>query len=134
MKRINLWILPLILLVLPSFALAGEMFVAKVDNDGVQRVSMTAGSYYYKPDLIVLKKGVPVEMTITRTTRITPHNIIFSGIVDGKDITKKLYREPWVAKFTPDKTGKYDFYCDKKLPFTKSHRDKGMEGIIEVVE
>lgn len=36
--------------------------------------------------------------------------------------------------FTTTKPGKYPFYCDKKLLFMDSHREKGMEGILEVVE
>jgi plastocyanin len=41
---------------------------------------------------------------------------------------------PPVVKFTPTKTGKYPMYCDKQLLFFKSHKERGMEGVIEVVE
>jgi hypothetical protein len=30
--------------------------------------------------------------------------------------------------------GEYPFYCSKKLLFFKSHREKGMEGMLEVVQ
>jgi hypothetical protein len=30
--------------------------------------------------------------------------------------------------------GRYPFYCDKKLFFMAGHREKGMEGVLEVVE
>ena len=36
--------------------------------------------------------------------------------------------------FTPAKVGSYPFYCDKKPWFLASHRKKGMEGVLEVVE
>jgi plastocyanin len=35
--------------------------------------------------------------------------------------------------FTATKVGKYPFYCSKKLPFLASHRERGMEGVLEVV-
>jgi plastocyanin len=43
-------------------------------------------------------------------------------------------KKPDVIKFTPTKVGLYPVYCDKKLLFFKSHRERGMEGVIEVVE
>jgi plastocyanin len=43
-------------------------------------------------------------------------------------------KKPETIKFTPTKVGKYPMICDKKLLFFKSHKDRGMEGMIEVVE
>jgi plastocyanin len=43
-------------------------------------------------------------------------------------------KKPELIKFTPTKIGKYAMYCDKKLLWFKSHRERGMEGVIEVVE
>ena len=36
------------------------------------------------------------------------------------------------VRFTPTKAGVFAFYCDKKLLFFKSHREKGMEGVLKV--
>lgn len=113
---------------------AGEKHVAKIDDDGVQRVEMAAGSYYYKPDHIVVKKGIPVEIKIVKDSLIVPHNIIIEKMDDGEDIKETLTRNEKVIRFTPPDTGTYDFYCDKKLLFLKSHKDKGMKGVIEVVD
>ena len=52
----------------------------------------------------------------------------------GIDFKIGLNKGPQAVKFTPTRTGKYQMYCDKKPPFGKSHKDKGMEGVIEVVE
>jgi hypothetical protein len=41
---------------------------------------------------------------------------------------------PKVIKFAPTKTGIYPFFCDKKFLMFKSHRERGMEGTLEVVE
>jgi hypothetical protein len=37
-----------------------------------------------------------------------------------------------IIRFTPTQRGLFTFYCDKKLLFFKSHRDKGMEGLLDV--
>ena len=52
----------------------------------------------------------------------------------GIDINETLSTEPKTIKFVPKKNGKYPFYCDKKLLFFKSHRERGMEGVIEVTD
>ncbi|MEW6584161.1 MAG: cupredoxin domain-containing protein [Nitrospirota bacterium] len=111
-----------------------NVFKATVDSDGVQRVTVTGGSYFFNPDYIILKANVPVEMTVKREAGLTPHDIVIKGADAGIDITEELDTEPKVIKFTPKKTGKYPFYCSKKLLFFKSHRERGMEGVIEVVE
>jgi plastocyanin domain-containing protein len=51
----------------------------------------------------------------------------------GIDINESMGKEPKVT-FTPKKVGKYPFYCDKRFLFFKSHRERGMEGVLEVVE
>ena len=35
--------------------------------------------------------------------------------------------------FTATAVGKYPFYCSNKLLFFASHRERGMEGVLEVV-
>jgi YHS domain-containing protein len=40
---------------------------------------------------------------------------------------------PKAIKFKPTKVGTYPFYCSKKFLFFEGHREKGMEGVIEVV-
>jgi plastocyanin len=37
-----------------------------------------------------------------------------------------------VVDITPRAPGSYKFYCNKKLIFMKSHRDRGMEGTLVV--
>ena len=37
-----------------------------------------------------------------------------------------------IVRFTPTQRGLFTFYCDKKLIFFKSHREKGMEGLLDV--
>ena len=107
---------------------------ATIDNDGIQKVKILADSYFFNPDYIIVKVNMPVELTISKESGITPHDFVIKEPEAGIDIEVSLSTEPKIIKFTPNKVGKYQFYCSKKLLFFKSHREQGMEGIIEVVE
>ena len=129
----------LICIALFSFTFAshedGEKFVAVPDRDGVQRVYIRAGSYYYRPSHIVVRKGMPVELVLIRESAIIPHNIVMNYPEAGMEFRVEIDpEEPVRVSFIPTKKGLFEFYCDKKLPFLPSHREKGMHGIIEVVE
>lgn len=108
--------------------------VATLDADGVQRVEVIGGEYYYDPNYIVVKVNKPVELKIKKTGGFTPHDIIVKAPEAGINFSEAMDKEPKIIKFTPTAIGKYPMYCGKKLPFVKSHRDRGMEGLIEVVE
>ena len=109
--------------------------VAVMDPDGVQRVEITGGEYYYDPNLIVVKVNVPVELTMKKAKGYVPHDIMVTAPEAGIDFKVDMKTDnPPVVKFTPTKVGRYPMYCDKQLLWFKSHRERGMEGVIEVVE
>jgi plastocyanin domain-containing protein len=110
------------------------LFTATIDKDGVQRVEIVGGGYFFNPNHIVVKVNVPVELKIRKEGRIVPHDIVMKAAEAGIDFSVSLSKEPQVVRFTPTKTGSYPFYCSKKLLFLESHREKGMEGTLEVVE
>ena len=103
------------------------------DADGVQRATITVDSYFYKPDHLVVRAGTPVELTLISQTTFIPHNFVLkqpdAGIVINEDIGAG---DTVKVRFTPIKAGVFAFYCDKKLLFFKSHREKGMEGVLKV--
>lgn len=111
-----------------------KVYRATVDSDGIQRISVLSGEYFYDPDYIIVKVNVPVEITIKKEPGLIPHNIVVKEPEAGIDINESISKEPKVIKFIPLKTGKYQFYCDKRLLFLKSHKERGMEGILEVTE
>jgi plastocyanin domain-containing protein len=135
----NLKLLSIIVL-LTSFTFLGILqaekkeVVVPTDKDGIQRVDILAGEYFYDPNYIIVKVNVPVEIKIKKEPYIIPHNIAIKEPDAGIDFIVDLSKEPVTIKFTPKKIGKYPFYCTKKPPFGKSHRERGMEGIIEVRE
>jgi plastocyanin domain-containing protein len=109
-------------------------FTAGIDSDGVQRASILGGEYFFKPDYIIVKVNVPVELRVRKKSLLTPHNIIMNEPETGIVFKESFGKKPHVIKFTPKETGKFPFYCDKKLLFFKSHREKGMEGILVVID
>ena len=111
-----------------------KVFQATVDKDGVQQVEVFGGRYYFTPGRILVKVNVPVELKVRKGSGIVPHNIVMKAPEAGIDFKVSLTEEWQVVRFTPSKTGLYPFYCDKKLLFLESHREKGMEGILEVIE
>jgi plastocyanin len=107
--------------------------VVPMSKDGVQRVVIVGGSYFFKPSHIVVKVNIPVELTVSKESGLVPHDIVAKSPEAGIVFQESLSTTPKIIKFTPTKAGKYPFYCTKKAPFSKSHREKGMEGVIEVV-
>jgi plastocyanin len=103
-------------------------------EDGVQRVEVVGGDYYFDPAHIVVRVGLPVELLVTKTAGIVPHNIVIEGQEAGGKVRESISTDPKAIRFTPQKTGSFAIYCDKKLLFFPSHRVKGMEGVLEVTE
>jgi plastocyanin domain-containing protein len=112
---------------------AGKAFIAAADADSVQRVSVFGGSYYFEPSRIVVRANLPVELTLRKEGWLLPHEFILSAPEAGIDVAESLSTEPRVVRFTPTHAGIYPFYCGKKFLFFSSHRDNGMEGVLEVV-
>jgi plastocyanin len=104
-----------------------------VSADGVQRATITLDSYSFAPSHLIVEAGKPVELTLNSVTTITPHNFALKEPAAGMDLDQTVWGgKSAVVRFTPTKPGTYVFYCDKQLLFLKSHRDRGMEGKIEV--
>jgi plastocyanin domain-containing protein len=109
-------------------------FIVPIDKDGVQRVEIVGGDYFFKPGHIIVKVKLPVELKIRKDGYIVPHSIVINAPEAGITVNESLSRDPKTMSFTPTKTGRYPMFCDKKPPFLASHREKGMEGILEVIE
>lgn len=112
-----------------------KAYHATINDSGVQEVEIAGDSYYFSPAHIIVKVNIPVEFKIKKNSEgIVPHNIIVDAPEAGIIISESINMEPKVIRFTPAKIGKYAFYCDKRFLFFKSHRKKGMEGMLEVIK
>lgn len=119
---------------LPAWAENGQPSVTADKIPAIQHISIDAGNYFFKPELITVKVNQPVEITIAKENTWIPHNITMNEPDAGMVFNERLDTKPTIIRFTPKKTGSYPFYCDEKLLFFASHRKKGMEGIIVVTE
>jgi plastocyanin len=126
-------------LLIPAVSLSAEKAptesgtIVPTDADGVQRVTMILDSYSYSPDHIVVRAGHPVEILLTSVTTFTPHNFVLKDEAAGLSLDGDVGAgKKMTLRFTPQQKGIFAFYCDKKLLFFASHREKGMEGKLEV--
>jgi plastocyanin len=112
---------------------AEQSVVVPIDTDGVQRLTMVLDSYSYSPSHVIVQSGRPVELLLKSVTTITPHNFILKDEASGLSLDRDVGAgKNAVLRFTPTEKGIFPFFCDKKLLFFASHREKGMEGKLEV--
>jgi heme/copper-type cytochrome/quinol oxidase subunit 2 len=111
----------------------GPPFTVPVDADGVQRTTVILDSYSYTPGHLIVEKGKPVELTLKSVTTLVPHNFIIKDPAGSLSVEQDVSAgKTATLKFTPTQPGTFPIYCDKRLWPLPSHRDKGMEGKLEV--
>ena len=108
-----------------------EEITAQAAADGVQHVRITAHTYYFSPNRVVVKAGVPVELTVKNAAFGVPHNLTCFEKGAGIELSENLgmFRGQKRVRFTPTQPGQYEFYCH-----VGSHSKKGMKGTFIVVE
>jgi heme/copper-type cytochrome/quinol oxidase subunit 2 len=112
---------------------SGPPLMVPVAADGVQRATVTLDSYSYAPNHLIVEAGRPVELTLTSVTTIIPHNFIIKDPAGRLSVEQDVGAGKTVTIiFTPTQPGIFPIYCDKRLWPFPSHRDKGMEGTLEV--
>jgi plastocyanin len=111
----------------------GPPFTVPTDADGVQRTTVILDSYSYEPAHLIVERGKPVELTLKSVTILTPHNFIIKDPAGNFSVEQDVGAgKTAILKFTPAQSGTFSIYCDKRLWPLPSHRDKGMEGKLEV--
>lgn len=90
----------------------GESARAQVSEAGIQRVGVTVRSGY-SPDHIVVKRGVPVELSFYRDeTSSCSEQVVFGDF----QISRKLPAfETTRIRFTPEREGEYTFTCGMSM-------------------
>jgi len=101
--------------------------------DAVRVIAIEMGDYRFQPDTIEVRAGEPVRLELTDTDGLTPHNFTLKDAAGELDIDIDVAAgTTQTVEFTAPVAGSYKFFCNKKLPFMKSHRDRGMEGALVV--
>jgi len=111
-----------------------KAYKSTIAADGVQHVRIEGGSYFFRPSRVIVRVNVPVELTVSVDSSLVPHSFVIQSPEAGVVVDQSLSRDAKTIRFTPTAAGKYPFYCNNKLLFFKSHREKGMEGLLDVVE
>jgi plastocyanin len=104
---------------------------ASVGADQVQHVRITTHSFYFDPNRIVVKRGIPVELTVHNGAFMVPHNFTCREPQVGLDLKASagMFHGTKTIRFTPEKAGEYPFICG-----VDGHAGKGMTGTLVVVE
>jgi heme/copper-type cytochrome/quinol oxidase subunit 2 len=111
----------------------GIPVVLPVAADGTQRASVILDSYSYSPNHLIVEAGKPVELTLISVTTMIPHNFIIKDTAGSLSVEQDVSAGKTVTvTFTPTQPGTFPIYCDKRLWPLPSHRNKGMEGTLEV--
>lgn len=106
---------------------------ATVDAQGVQHVAIVGGSYFFRPSHIVARANQPLEISVSVEPGVTPHDFVLEG-ADGQPLTDiKLGTQAQIVRLTLP-AGTYPFYCPNRLLWFESHREHGMEGVLQVQE
>jgi plastocyanin len=103
-----------------------------VDADGVQRVTLVGGSYFFRPALLIVRADLPVELTVSAEPGVVPHSFEIDAPQAGIAVHTELATTPRTLRFTPTQPGRFAYYCTHRLLFLRSHRERGMAGVLVV--
>jgi len=102
-------------------------------TEATRIIAIELGGYRFYPDTIAVREGERVQLELTNTDEVTPHNFTLKD--KGRDVHISVdvdAEEKETVEFVAPAAGTYKFYCDKKMILMKSHRDKGMQGTLLV--
>ena len=104
---------------------------AVMGEDHIQHVRVTTHSFWFEPNRIVVKRGIPVELTIRNGAFLVPHDFSCEAKAAGIEVDQKvgMFHGSKIVRFTPTRAGEYPFHCD-----VDAHAKKGMMGALIVVE
>lgn len=92
-------------------------------QEAVKTIAVEAGSFYYKPAQLTVKKGEKIKLVLTAVDMMHDFNIDELGV--KVPITKSGGTNS--VEFVADKTGTFEYYCS-----VGQHRSKGQVGKITI--
>lgn len=112
---------------------AAQDATATLGPDGVQRIAIVGGSYFFRPARIVARASVPLEIQLSVERGVIPHRLVLEDPAGQPRVDVALDTEPRIVRLTLT-AGDYPFYCPNRLLWFPSHRDQGMTGVLEIRE
>lgn len=82
--------------------------VAVLGSDGVQRITLSFGSSNYIPDIIRVRRGIPLEMAADMSRIGGCFSVV---VIPGFGIRKQFTPSDNILRFTPDRAGTFNFSC-----------------------
>jgi plastocyanin domain-containing protein len=102
-------------------------------QESPQEISLSLGDYHFTLDSLEVQAGRPVVLTLINTDSLTPHNLTLQDTASGLNIkTDVSAGSTSIVEFTPVNFGTYTFFCNKKLLFMNSYRERDMEETLRV--
>lgn len=115
-----------------SFVLAGCSLIQDTSKvtptitpTDIKVIEVEAGSFYYKPDTITVKKGEKVRIKLTAVSMMHDFNIDELNVKIPVTVNGTFSYVDFIA----EKTGTFEYYCS-----VGSHRANGQVGKITVTE
>jgi len=96
-------------------------------KDGVQRINILGGSYFFDPNYIIVKANLPVELTVIKEAGI-PHRFVINVPEAGMKVNESLSTVPKVIRFTERKDRKIFFLLPQEILIFKKPQGKGHGG------
>ena len=66
------------------------VYQATIAADGVQHVRIEGGGYFFKPDRVIVKVNVPVELTVSVEKGLIPHTLVIQSPEAGISVDESL--------------------------------------------
>ena len=98
-------------------------YTGVVDEQGVRVIDIEAGSFYYKPNVMKVKKGETVRIVMNSVSMMHDFNIDELGV--KLPIVKDGDSD--VVEFVAGEVGTFEYYCS-----VGEHRANGQVGMITV--
>lgn len=95
------------------------------DQESVEIIVVEAGSFYYKPNEIRIKKGQKVRIELQSVSMM--HDFVIDEL--GVKVPVTQSGEVGIVEFTADTAGSYEYYCS-----VGNHREQGQVGTLIVEE
>lgn len=96
-----------------------------LEESGVREIEVEAGSFYFNPNTITVKKGETVRIILNSVSM--QHDFV----IDELNVKSEVIPagESTTVEFTADTVGEFEYYCS-----VGQHRAQGMVGTLIVQE
>lgn len=116
---------PLVAVPSPATLLPTATPTPAIPSAEVMVVNLEAGSFYFTPDIITVKKGQPVMIVMKSA------DMMHDFVIDELNVKMPVVQSGNIGEveFIPSEVGEFEYYCS-----VSDHRAKGQVGKLIVTE